>query len=60
MSRLSENGGYYTHQINYDRGTKQRFFISTREMTEVDSVGPFWVRQEWPGRHLNIAVKEYT
>ncbi len=34
-------------------------------MTEVDSVGPFWVRQEWPGRHLNIgvkkiAVKEYT
>ncbi len=33
-------------------------------MTEVDSVGPFWVHQERPGRHLNIAVKiavkEYT
>ncbi len=28
-----------------------------QRMSEVDSVGPFWVRQEWPGRHLNIAVK---
>ncbi len=31
-------------------------------MSEVDSVGPFWVRQERPGlmaflQHLNIAVK---
>ncbi len=33
-------------------------------MSEVDSVGPFLVHQEWPGRHLNsavkIAVKEFT
>ncbi len=33
-------------------------------MSEVDSVGPFWVHQEWPGRHVNIdvriAVNEYT
>ncbi len=33
-------------------------------MTDVDGVGPFGVRQEWPGRHFNIAVKiavnEYT
>ncbi len=26
-------------------------------MSEIDSVGPFWVGQEWPERHLNIAVK---
>ncbi len=26
-------------------------------MSEVDSVGLFWVHQEWPGRHLNIDVK---
>ncbi len=26
-------------------------------MSKVDSVGPFWVRQECPDRHLNIAVK---
>ncbi len=32
-------------------------------MSEADSVWPFWVHQEWPRRHLNIAVnavKEYT
>ncbi len=35
-----------------------------QKMSEVDRVGPFWVCQEWPGRHLNItvkiAVKDYT
>ncbi len=27
-----------THSINYDRGTKQQSFISTRVMSEVDFV----------------------